>query len=93
MTLWNEESDMKAYRIADAHKKAMPRLLNWCDEASVVHWQQPEDEFPEWQYSYERMKKEGRVSKVRHPSPHHQNMNVPPPRYPSQTERTLLPRN
>lgn len=93
MTLWKDEADMKAYRIADAHKKAMPKLLDWCDEASVVNWQQPGMGYPEWQHSYDRMKKEGRVSKVRKPSPNHANMDIPPPRYPSKTERILLPKN
>jgi heme-degrading monooxygenase HmoA len=91
MTLWNEEASMKAYRIADAHKMAMPKLLNWCDEASIVHWFQNEETFPEWINAYERMKKEGRISKVRHPSPHHATMDIPPPRYPSRTERILFP--
>jgi len=92
MTLWKDESDMKSYRINDPHKKAMPKLLDWCDEASIVNWQQPGMGYPEWQHAYERMKKEGRASKVRHPSSNHPNMNFPPPRYPSRTERILLPK-
>jgi hypothetical protein len=93
MTLWNDEADMKRYRIADAHKKAMPKLLNWCDEASIVNWHQPGTGYPEWQHAYERMKKEGRISKVLHPSTAHVTMDVPPPRYPSKTERILLPKS
>lgn len=92
ISLWKEQNDMRAYRIADAHKEAMPKLQQWCDEASVVHWMQESDDIPDWQTSYLRMKSEGRVSKVKHPSPGHTNMDVPPPRYPSQTERILLPK-
>src|SRR5215210_1689473 len=68
MTLWKEDAHMCAYRVSDAHKKAMPKLQHWCDEASVVNWTQETEEFPDWQQAYERMILEGRVSKVKHPS-------------------------
>ena len=93
MTLWDDEAGMRAYRNAGAHKKAMPRLQHWCDEASVVHWQQADDAFPEWFDAYRRMKTEGRVSKVKYPSPDHAGLQIPPPRYPSPTERILLPKH
>ena len=93
MTLWKEESDMRAYRNTNAHKKAMAKLQHWCDEASVVHWQQEEETFPQWSTAYERMKKEGRASKVKYPSAKHFNLQIPPPRYPSNTERILLPKH
>ena len=92
MTLWKDEAEMRAYRNTDAHKKAMPKLQHWCDEASIVHWQQEDENFPEWQIAYERMIKEGRVSKVRYPSATHASLKVPSPRYPSKTERILLPK-
>jgi hypothetical protein len=93
MSLWNDEADMRAYRNADAHKNAMPKLQHWCDEASVAHWLQEGAEFPDWQTAYEHMKSGGRVSKVKYPSPHHATLEIPPPRYPSKTERILLPKN
>ncbi len=92
MTLWNSEADMRAYRNTDAHKKAMPKLQYWSDEASMIHWHQESDGFPQWQEAYERMKAEGRVSKVKHPSPNHSSMQYPAPRHPSKTERILLPK-
>jgi hypothetical protein len=92
MTLWKDEAEMSAYRNTDAHKKAMPKLQHWCDEASIVHWQQEDENFPEWQTAYERMLQEGRISKVKHPSPAHAGLQIPPPRYPSKTERILLPK-
>jgi len=93
MTLWKNEAEMRAYRNIDAHKKAMPKLQHWCDEASIVNWQQEDDNFPEWQTAYEHMLKEGRVSKVKYPSSTHASLQIPPPRYPSKTERILLPKN
>ena len=85
-------SDLRAYTHSDAHKKAMPKLQQWCDEASIVHWDQQDKEFPDWHFAYEKMLSEGRVSKVKHPSPNHADMQFLPPRYPSKTERILFPK-
>jgi hypothetical protein len=46
----------------------MPKLLNWCDEASVVHWTQDSGPVSEWSEAYRRMVEDGRTSKVDHPS-------------------------
>jgi hypothetical protein len=91
MSLWQNESHMRAYRNTDAHKKAMPKLQHWCDEASVAHWQQAGEDFPDWHLAHQRMMQEGRLSKVKHPSPTHSLQEIAAPRYPSQTERILLP--
>lgn len=93
ISLWNDEADMRAYRGSGDHKKAMPKLQHWCDEASVAHWQQEGEEFPEWYDAWERMKSSGRASKVKHPSPEHTAFRIAQPRYPSPTERILLPKH
>jgi len=90
MTIWNNIADMREYTNTDAHKKAMPKLQDWCDEASIVHWEQVGDDFPDWQDAYQKMLAEGRASKVKYPSANHAAIQVPPPRYPSKTERILL---
>jgi hypothetical protein len=91
MSLWNNMADMRAYTNTSAHKNAMPKLQQWCDEASVVHWEQAENELPDWQTAYQKLITEGRISKVKYPSPAHANMHIPAPRYPSKTERILVP--
>lgn len=68
LTAWKDEAAMRAYRGSGAHMKAMPRLLNWCDEASIAHWEQETAELPEWSEAHRRMVREGRMSKVKHPS-------------------------
>jgi quinol monooxygenase YgiN len=92
MSLWTSDAEMRAYRNTDAHKKAMPKLQRWCDEASIVHWLQDDAEFPSWDESHKRMLAEGRSSKVKRPSDDHVNFRIPSPRYPSKTERILLPK-
>jgi hypothetical protein len=71
VTLWRDESSMRAFRSSGAHLKAMPKLLDWCDEASVAHWTQDSAELPSLPVAFERMRAEGRISKVRHPSARH----------------------
>src|SRR5580658_789185 len=46
MTAWDTQENMRQFMITGAHKEAMPRLLRWCDEASVAHWTQPEVTLP-----------------------------------------------
>ena len=80
LTAWDSEETMRRYMITGSHKLAMPRLLEWCDEASVVHWNQQETDLPPWDTADKRMRKEGRISKVRNPSPRHAGLNYRPPR-------------
>ncbi len=71
---------MRRYMTAGAHKTAMAKLMNWCDEASVVHWEQSDSALPAWLEADRRMRAEGRASKVRHPSPQHATLTFAAPR-------------
>ena len=42
MTAWDNQESMRRFMTSGSHKAAMPKLLDWCDEASVVHWERPE---------------------------------------------------
>jgi hypothetical protein len=79
-SVWQDEAAMRAFMVSGAHRKVMPRLLDWCDEASVAHWQQNSAEPPSWQQVHRRMQSEGRRSKVKHPSPAHERFEIAPPR-------------
>ena len=48
MTAWDSQTSMRAYMTSGSHKVAMPKLMTWCDEASVAHWEQEERELPSW---------------------------------------------
>lgn len=71
-TCWQEEAAMRAFRASGAHLTAMRKLLDWCDEASMAHWEQAEATVPDGPAALVRMRDAGRISKVRHPSPDHQ---------------------
>ena len=90
MTAWKDEAAMNAYRTGGAHRRAMPKLLNWCDEAAVVHWTQESSEIPSWRDAHQRMTEQGKPSKVNHPSPAQASNYIPAPE-PSRIERTLKP--
>ena len=49
MTAWARQEDMRAYMTSGAHKAAMPKLMHWCDEASVAHWEQDGVELVSWE--------------------------------------------
>jgi Domain of unknown function (DUF3291) len=78
-TSWSSEAAMRAFVIAAPHGPVMRKLMHWCDEASVVHWEQPDATLPSWEEAHRRLEKEGRLSKVNHPSPAHLAHKYPAP--------------
>ena len=78
-TAWVDEAAMRAFMLAHPHREAMVKLLDWCDEASLVHWTQDNARLPDWHEAHRRLVAEGRRSKVRHPSPAHEAFQIPPP--------------
>jgi len=78
-TLWASEADMKAFMLGPPHRHAMRRLLEWCDEAALVHWEQESAEAPDWREAHRRMQAEGRRSRVNHPSPAHERFEIRAP--------------
>lgn len=79
-TVWNDEHSMRAFMIVGVHRRVMPRLLQWCDEASVAHWLQDSLEPPSWQEVHRRLQTEGRRSKVNNPSDAQLRFEISPPK-------------
>jgi hypothetical protein len=77
-TLWASEAAMKSFMMTGPHRVAMRRLLEWCDEAALVHWEQESEQLPDWQEAHRRLQAEGRRSKVNHPSAAHQSFQIRP---------------
>ena len=68
-TVWQDEALMKKYRGSGAHQVAMRLLSEMCSEASVARWTQDTADLPTWEEAHRRILAEGRLSKVKHPSP------------------------
>ncbi len=80
MTAWESEAAMRAYMTSGAHKKAMPYLMHWCDEASVANWTQDDCTLLSWSDADNQMRTHGRPSKMHHPSAHHATLTYAAPR-------------
>ncbi len=80
-TQWADLESMRAYVSAGGHRKSMQHLARWCDEASVVHWQQDSLELPGWTEAHRRMQTQGRPSKFDHPSAAHLAFQIVVPRF------------
>jgi|SRR6476620_9317614 hypothetical protein len=81
-TVWTSEAAMKAFMLVGAHRGVMRKLLNWCDEAALVHWTQDSTVPPDWPEAREKMQSMGRTSKVNHPSEDQQVFRIPELRTP-----------
>jgi Domain of unknown function (DUF3291) len=78
-TVWTTEAAIKYFVLSGPHRQVMRRLLEWCDEAALVHWMQESEREPDWLDAHRRLLQEGRRSKVNHPSPGHENYLIPTP--------------
>jgi len=70
-TVWQSLEAMQAFRNSGAHLKAMPKLLHLSDQASFTHFEQEGTDVPTADAAYERLKRDGKLSKVSAPSPQH----------------------
>ena len=70
-TSWSNEAAVKIFMHSGVHGPVMRKLLEWCNEAALVHWAQESKDLPSWEQAYTRIQQEGRRSKVNHPSAAH----------------------
>jgi quinol monooxygenase YgiN len=91
VTAWKDIAAMRAYRDMGAHQRVMAKLLDWCDEAYVVHWDQESSELPNWMEAYRHMVWEGRPSKVKHPSEAQAAKQIVQPRLSGDEGKRLKP--
>ena len=75
-TAWDSEAAMKAFRDSGAHRASMPKLMDWCDEACVAHWEGNKE--TDWSVIHARLTRELRLSKIRHPTKAHQEKRIAP---------------
>lgn len=88
-TVWTSEEAMRGYMISGVHRGVMRKLIEWCDEAALVHWTQDSQQPPEWTEAREKMQAIGRTSKVNHPSEDQRAFRIPELRVPITGETKL----
>lgn len=79
VTMWKTAEEMKGFMVAGVHGRVMRKLLDWCDEAALAHWMQDSMDVLPWAELHSRLLKEGRRSKVNHPSSAHVAFEFPEP--------------
>jgi Antibiotic biosynthesis monooxygenase len=92
MTAWEDLAAMKRFRSSGAHRKAMPRLVGWCDEAAVTRWDGDPGTMGDWTAAHAHLVETGESSAIRHPSVHHLARFYPPPRLTPPIELRLAER-
>lgn len=75
VTVWDHLDAMRAFRNSGRHMTAMKHLIDMCSEASYAHWEQAGRDLPSSDEMHRRMSAEGKLSKVRVPSPRHEAGN------------------
>jgi hypothetical protein len=88
-TAWSSDTAMRQFMLAGAHRQAMGKLAEWCDEASVVHWNQDNAKLPTWHEAWTRLLRDGRKSTVHHPSPGHDALQFSEPLVRGSAERSF----
>jgi hypothetical protein len=75
---WESADAMKAFRDSGVHREVMPKLMTWCDEASVVQWEG--EAATDWDAIYAQMVEQGRLSRVKQPTKAHTEKRFAPMR-------------
>jgi hypothetical protein len=66
---WESADAMKAFRDNGVHREFMPKLMDWCDEASVAQWEGEAE--TDWDAIYARLIEHGRLSRLKRPNKAH----------------------
>ena len=67
-SVWKDEASLKSFMIATPHRKVMPKLYVWCDEAAIGRWETQSATLPGWEEAEQRIVSDGRLSRVKAPS-------------------------
>ncbi len=81
MTLWEKPAAMRLLRDQGAHKRVMPRINDWCDEAAAVHWEQASPTLPTFAAAHGHMVTAGHFTRLKNPAAAHVNQHIPVPAF------------
>ncbi len=75
MTLWRDHGAVRAYVASGAHRRAMPLLRTWGEEAGVVRWAQDQVELPDWTMAEHRLRQAGHAVPLNRPGSAHGDLS------------------
>lgn len=78
-TVWESRELMNGFVGSEPHRRTMPRIDGWCDEATFVDWDQSGPHVPSWQEGYERLTRDGEVTALTNGTAAHHSRQFPPP--------------
>ncbi len=79
VSAWQERRMMQAYVDSEPHRGISARLDHFCDEATLVDWEQANGDLPDWQTSWRHLTADGKTAELTHPSAANQTRDFPPP--------------
>jgi len=71
LTVWRDGPAKRACTASFAHRKALPHVVDWADEANVGHWTQPGSDLPEWLEAVRRLREEAHPMTLRYSAANH----------------------
>jgi len=89
ITLWDNLESMNAFRYSKVHAEVALLVDKWCDEASVVHWESDDVQFPSWKEAHRRMTETGKLTPLTFPSADHQAHKFREPYWTKSREESL----
>jgi hypothetical protein len=75
---WRDAEAMRHFMTTEPHLATMNRIDDWCDEATFVNWEQPEDVLPDWDKAYERLIQSGHVVHLKFETADNATRSFPP---------------
>lgn len=78
MSLWTDDTAMRAFKASGAHGAVMPKNIDWSIESSGAGWAR--DTLPSWAEAHAHLIAHGRATRVRHPTSEHASLRFAPPK-------------
>ncbi len=72
VTVWADDAAVRSFRNGGDHARSMRHLMNWCDEASYARFPRADASIPPAETLFERLRDDGKLSKVLWPSKAHE---------------------
>jgi hypothetical protein len=70
---------MQSYVRSEPHQTIRSKIDHYCDEATLVDWEQDSPALPDWQTNWRHLVADGLAAELSQPSAAHQTREFPAP--------------